>query len=96
MKSFSKKMDETILRAALATHGSAGASGGDADLWKRMLTSFGDSSKQLRGAMAKLGRRLATSLEAYLANRLIPLDKCPGVGQLGWKRFLEGLLAKRL
>ena len=78
-----------IKKAALKTNGSNGQSGGDAEHWKRMTLSFGYESRRLREAMANLGKRMCTermdptSLEALLANRLIALDKCPGVRPVG-------------
>ena len=80
---------QVIRRAALNTHGSAGPSGVDADTWRRMCTAFSDVSDQLCEAIAACARQLAamyvdpTSLEAYVACRLVPLDKQPGVRPIG-------------
>ena len=77
--------EDLIKKAALKINGSNGPSGGDAEHWKRMTLSFGYKSRRLREAMANLGKRMCTermdptSLEALLANRLIALDRCPGV-----------------
>jgi hypothetical protein len=79
----------SIKQAANRTRGGAGPSGGDAEHWKRMLYSFGDKSEELAGAMASAARRMCTdymdpdSLMAFLANRLIPLDKNPGTRPIG-------------
>ena len=80
---------EEIKKAALRSSGAAGVSGGDADFWKRQLSSFGTASAGLCEAMAALARRLCTEyvdpsvLEAFVANRLIPLDKRPGTRPIG-------------
>ena len=75
-----------IFKAANQTKGSGGPSQQDAQQWKRMLCSnkFKSESKDLREEMAKFARRIASetidpsSLEAYVAGRLIPLNKNPG------------------
>jgi hypothetical protein len=78
-----------IKEAANRTRGSAGPSGGDAEHWKRMLHSFGDKSNELAESMAVSARRMCTeyvdpdSLEALLADRLVPLDKNPGTRPVG-------------
>ena len=74
---------ENVTKAALKTRGEAGPSGLDADFWKRIFTSnqFGDSTDDLCKTFAEVIKKLctvenqSTSLEAFLANRLIPLDK---------------------
>ena len=75
-------IDESlILKAALLTKGGSGPSGLNADGWRRLLTSreFGTSSTDLRKTFAQLIKRLCieelestTSLEAFIACRLIP------------------------
>jgi hypothetical protein len=73
-----------IRKSAIATHGGAGPSGGDADQRRRMCAWFGDASVALCEFMGNMAIRLATQelnptdLEAFLAKRLIPLDKYPG------------------
>ena len=68
--------------------GAAGPSGMDAARWKRPCTSFGTHSADLCDAIY-LARRICTtfvdpkSLEAFVACRLIALDKCPGVRPIG-------------
>lgn len=77
---------ETILQSALHTQGSAGPSGLDAQAWRRMCSSFKSASTNLCAALANVGKRIATTavhpdgLTAFVACRLIPIDKCPGVG----------------
>ena len=54
-----------------------------------MLHSFGDKSNELAESMAVSARRMCTeyvdpdSLEALLADRLVPLDKNPGTRPVG-------------
>ena len=94
---------EVVRRAALHTQGAAGPSGVDADSWRRMCTSFGECSDELCDALAKCARRLATtyvdlpSLEAYVACRLIPLDKKkPGVRPIGIGEVMRRILGKAI
>jgi len=74
-----------IRRVALRMTGSAGPSGVDAAAWKRMVSMYKTASDELVTAMARAAKLLCTrsvdagKLEAYLAARLIPLDKDPGV-----------------
>ena len=78
---------EKIQKAAGKTQGGSGPSGMDADGWKRILTSkqFGKSSIDLCKSFAEVIRMIfsmenqSKSLEAFLACRLIPLDKNPGL-----------------
>ena len=75
---------QSIKKASLDTNGAAGISGGDAEHHRRMFHSFGTASVNLAEAMAAMGRRLCTEyvdpelIEAFVANRLIPLDKGAG------------------
>jgi hypothetical protein len=71
----------------LKVNGAAGPSGGDADMWKRLLCSkqFKKKPAELCYALANVGRKLNTKevqpeyLRAFVAGRLVPLDKKPGV-----------------
>ena len=89
-----------VRRAALITKGAAGVSGGDAEHWRRICLSQGDGSIRLCEAMAALARRLCTEkiesqcLEALLANRLIPLDKNPGVRPIGIGETMRRIIGK--
>ena len=80
---------EVIKKAFLETQGAGGVSQGDARHWKRVVCSFGRDSEELRGILAEKARRMCTEymdpevLDAYLNNRLIPLDKNPGVRPVG-------------
>ncbi len=75
---------KSIKDASLRTKGACGVSGGDAQHHRKMLHSYGKASENLAEAMAETGRRLCTTyvdpalVEAFVANRLIPLDKGGG------------------
>ena len=91
---------DTIRQAAMRIHGAAGPSGLDAHAWKRLCSSFGQASYSLCTAMAEVGRRICTtfvhpnSLSAFVACRLIPLDKCPGVRPIGVGEVPRRIIAK--
>ena len=76
-------------RAFLSTNGSGGVSGADAQHWKRCAASFRGASSDLMQAKAGKARLLCTeyhdpsTLTAYLNNRLVALDKDPGVRPVG-------------
>ena len=80
---------DCVLGAALHTHGAAGISGLDAFAWRRLCSSFKSASRDLCHALAAVGRRICSSrihpdnLSAFVACRLIPLNKCPGVRPIG-------------
>ena len=93
---------EMIRRAALNTYGAAGPSGVDAEGWRWMCTSFSDASDSLCDALASSARRLATqyidpsSLDAFVASRLIPLDKNPGVRPIGIGEVIRRIVGKSI
>ena len=97
---FENITNDAIEKAALATQGSAGPSGGDADHWRRMCLSFKTASNRLCTAIAAMARRLCTEmvdplcLQSVLANRLIPLDKCPGIRPIGIGEALRRIVCK--
>ena len=78
---------EIVRKPVLKMRGGAGPSELDAEGWKRIFTSnqFGDGKDDLWKTFAEVIKKLctvenqSTSLEAFLANRLIPLDKNPGL-----------------
>jgi len=80
---------DSIRITAMRTKGSAGISGRDSEHWRRLLFSFGDVSIRLADALAAMARRICTqyldpdALSTFLANRLIPLNKDPGVRPIG-------------
>ena len=72
-----------IEQIAHKIRGAAGPSGTDSMQWQSFLLRYGSYSSGLREAMAKLTRCLATSMVDLTDNRLIALDKCPGVRLIG-------------
>ena len=82
---------DAIYKAAKHVNGAAGPSGADADLWLRLLCSkqFKKKPANLCAALADLARKLNTRsvhpayLRAFVASRLVPLDKKPGVRPIG-------------
>ena len=93
---------EKIQKAAVKTQGGSGPSGMDADGWKRVLTSkqFGKSSIDLSKAFDEVIKKICSienqsaSLEAFLACRLIPLDKNPGLRTNGVGEVLRRIVGK--
>ena len=80
------RIDGQLIRSsALRTDGAAGPSGLDAAAWKRMCTSFKSASADLCDSLASTTRRICScfvdprGLSAFVACRLIALDKHPGV-----------------
>ena len=84
------RIDGQLIRSsALRTDGAAGPSGLDAAAWKRMCTSFKSASADLCDSLASTTRRICScfvdprGLSAFVACRLIALDKRPGVRPIG-------------
>ena len=86
---FEQLTGDLIKWAALHTHGAAGPSGVDAYAWRRLCSSFGSASVTLCNSLAAVAHRLcvqevdSAELMAFVACRLIPLDKKPGVRPIG-------------
>ena len=80
---FEQFTGDLIKWAALRTHGAAGPSGVDAYVWRRLCFAFGSASVALCNSLAAVARRLciqdvdSAELMAFVACRLIPLDKKP-------------------
>ena len=95
---------ESIKTAATKTKGGSGPSGLDAVGWRRILASksFGKSSNDLCTALAEMCKKLCSteqdpeSLEAFLACRLIPLDKNPGLRPIGIGEVLRRIIGKTI
>ena len=95
---------ENVREAAVKTRSGAGPSGLDTDGWKRIFTSnqFGDSTNDLCKTFAEVIKKLctvknqSTSLEAFLANRLIPLDKNLGLRPIGVGEVLRRICLSRI
>ena len=100
--------ESIILKAAIKTKGGCGPSGFDADNWRRIFASkqFGSSSLDLRKSFAEFVKSLCitnihlensgseNSLEAFTANRLIPLNKNPGLRPIGVGEVLRRIAGK--
>ena len=92
---------ESIRKTARKTT-EAGRSGFDAEVWKRLFTStqLGDSTTDLcntfLGVIKKLrtAEILSSSLEAFLARCLIPLEKNPGLRTIGVREVLRRISGK--
>ena len=90
------------MRAAQITKGGSGPSGLDADGWRKPLTSkvFGESNVDLRTTIANVIKKLCISnieddsLEAFVACRLVPLDKQPGLRPIGVGEVLRRICGK--
>ena len=97
---FEQITGEVVKQAALHTHGAAGPSGVDAFAWRRFCSSFQGASTDLCNAMAAVARRLCTvhvhpvGLDAFVACRLIPLNKNPGVRPIGIGEVSRRIIAK--
>ena len=103
--------ESSIAKAAQRTKGAAGPSGLDADGWRRILVSknYGKIGKDLRSAIARMTHNLCTrevrpipgsshtSVEAYTACRLIPLNKNPnGIRPIGIGEVLRRIIGKAI
>ena len=85
------------------TRGGSGPSGMDADGWGRILTSnsFGKSSTNICIALANVAKKSCVeadqtdSLEAFLASRLIPLDKNSGLRPIGVGEVIGRITERR-
>ena len=99
---FESLTGDLVRKTALATQGAAGPSMGDAYIWRRMMTSFKSASRELCDAVAEVARHLASKhvdpagLMSLLNNRLIPLDKNPGVRPIGIGEVLRRIIGKTL
>ena len=93
---------ELIQSTALRTEGAAGPSGLDAAAWRRMCSSFKTCSTELCDALAAVARRICSSyvdpssLTAYVACRLIALDKCPRVRPIGIGEVARRIIGKAI
>ena len=93
---------EMIYNSASKTKGSAGPSGMDSELYRRILCSKNckTEGKILREEIAVFPRNLLKKsyhpffLEAFTSCRLIPLDKNPGIRQMGVGEVLRRIVGK--
>ena len=92
--------ERIIEKIARRTFGSNGPSGSDANHWFDALIRFGTSSCVLREAVSLLGNMLCNTvvpwrkIKALFSNRLIALDKNPGVRPIGVGETLRRILGK--
>ena len=90
----------TIRAAALRTAGSAGPSGIDAAGWRRLCCSFHKESNDLCAAIAGFTKRICTTfvdpaaLQSFVACRLLPLNKNPGVRPIGVCEVVRRIVGK--
>ena len=94
-------LDANAIRAAsLHITGAAGLSGLDVTAWCCLCCSFKSASVTLCSAQAAVGHWICTEavhpngLTAFVANRLIPLDKQPGFCPIGIGEVLWCYVAK--
>ena len=91
---------ETVMNVAWKLSGAGGPGGIDAAALSQWLLRFGEASQRLRCAVASLACWMANdfppwaALRALMSNRLLALDKCPGVRPVGIGEIWRRLLAK--
>ena len=82
--------------------GAADPSGVDAASWKRLCTSFKGASTDLCESLAATARRICTcyvdprGLSAFVACRLIALDKCPRLSPIGIGETIRRLIGRAI
>lgn len=91
---------QIVRKAALRLSRAAGPSGVDSIQLRRLCVSFGLRSEDLCNSLAAVARRLCVSyvdptcLSSFLSDRLIALDKCPGVCPIGIGETPRRLICK--
>ena len=98
-----EQIDADLMRSeVLHIQGGAGPSGIDAQGWRRLCTSFRSASTDLCNSLASFARCLCTVdiehqyIKPYLANRLIPLDKNPGVRPIGISEVMRRIISNAI
>ena len=95
--------ESLILKAAVLAKGGSRKSGLDADGWRKILISRSSrtASYDLRKTFTLFVKKLclediknAESLESFIACRLIPLDKRPGLRPIGVGEVLRRIAGK--
>ena len=100
---FDELNDVLIDKAIRYTKGSAGPSNIDCDFFRGLTrncfkTEFGN----LKLSIAAMGRKIATEiidpdcLEAFVCNKLIPLNKNPGIRPIGVGEYLRRIIGKAI
>ena len=96
-------IDETMIKnAARLTRGAAGPSNLDGEQFKMMLVSnkFKKEGKEMREQLATMAKKLATEIidpkciESFVACKLIPLNKNPGIRPIGIGEVLRRIIGK--
>ena len=80
---------DLVKKSAVRTRGGAESSGLDADGWRKILIAKHEVIKKLCTA-----NNLSLLLEPFLAFRLIPLDKNPGLRPIGIGEILRWIAGK--
>ena len=99
---FERITGDSIRQAANRTHGTAGPSGVDAYAWRRFCSSIKSASIDLCNVLGGVARRLCTTsvhpdgISAFVACRLIPRDKDPGVRPIGIGEVPRRIIAKSI
>ena len=99
---FSALDGSMVKKCALRTEGAAGVSQADDQMWHKMVTSFKETSTDFCAAVAAVARRFSTEyvdpqgVEALVANRGIPLDKCPGLRPVGIGEVKRRVMGKAI
>ena len=81
--------------------GSSGASGTDSEHWQTVLLRHWAYSSHLRDEVATLATKMFNKIlpwsrvRALVSERLIALDKCPGVRPIGIGECLRRIICKR-
>ena len=102
--SYSFLDEKAILESAMRTNGTAGPSGMDADVWKKVLCSsnFKLVGKELREELAIFAKNLMSKkfdsilLESYTSCKLIALNKNPGVRPIGIGEAIRRIIGKAI
>ena len=96
-------IDSDLIRTATPrTSGSAGPSGPDARVWRRLCMCYDSASRDLCQALAGVAKRLCTefvdpaNLAPLLASRLVALDKKPGVRPIGVGNTARRIITKAI
>ena len=91
---------DMVKLSATRTKGAADPSGIDVSSWRRFCTSFGRSSTNLCRSLANFCKIICSDyvdpkgLSAYVACKLIPLDKNPDVRPIGIVEVVRRILGK--
>jgi len=99
---FESITSKKIRQVGINMSGSAGPSGADSAAWSRMLSVYGKASSALCESLAAAARRLCSSevpgreLKAFLAARLIPLAKNPGVRPIAVGEVFRRIIGKAI